>query len=95
MGDAGAFGLVSRAFANVKSSEGYMAIPEYIQTLDPGIFLALLIVPAGLWILFRPSRWRGMHLRGDRIVFPTTTLWQIAGVFVAYVFAGFVVISVR
>ncbi|MGH9734968.1 MAG: hypothetical protein ACRD8A_10315 [Candidatus Acidiferrales bacterium] len=87
--------LVLALFTKVKSSQGYMATPEYIHTLEPGLFLALLIVPAGLWILFRPSRWRGMHLRGDRIVFPTTTLWQVAGVFVAYVCTGFVVISVR
>lgn len=87
--------LVFALFTTVKSSQGHMATPEYIRTLGPGLFLALLIVPAGLWILFRPFRWRGMHLRGDRIVFPTTTLWQIAGVFVAYVFAGFTVISVR
>lgn len=72
-----------------------MGTPAHIRTLEPGLFLGLLIVPAGLWILFRPARWRGMHLRGDRIVFPTTTLWQIAGVFVAYVCTGFVVISMR
>jgi len=53
------------------------------QVLDkPGALLLLIFLPAGLWFLFRPARWKGMHVRGDRIVFPTSTGWQLAGILV-------------
>jgi uncharacterized protein YjbI with pentapeptide repeats len=45
----------------------------------------MLIAPPLVWGYLRPPRWRGKYVRGERIIFPTSAMLQVAGVFVAYV----------
>jgi uncharacterized protein YjbI with pentapeptide repeats len=47
----------------------------------------MLIAPPLVWGYLRPPRWRGKYIRGERTIFPTAAMLQVAGVFVAYVMA--------
>lgn len=63
--------------------------------LGAGGFFILLLLPAGIWLWLRPARWWGMHVRGERLIFPTSVALQVAGVFVAYIMLCALALSVR
>lgn len=51
------------------------------------LIFGVLFIPSGLWCFLRPKSWRKVHTVEGKLVFPASTVWQLAGVFVAAIFS--------